>query len=70
MMARQVYPDQIERAAAATWWRCRSLADRKSQETWQGVSEETRDAWRSGARYALEAAQCWLDGLGTDPTLP
>jgi hypothetical protein len=49
------YDAGIERAAEAEWTRCRSLTDRKSGATWEQQTEATKDAWRIGARNAVEA---------------
>lgn len=49
------YDAGIERAAEAEWTRCRSSADRKSGATWNGQTEGVKEAWRKGARNAVEA---------------
>lgn len=46
-----------ERLARATWYRCRSLSERKEGATWESISSEYRQAWIDGTIADLEAAQ-------------
>lgn len=48
--------DEIEAGARATWERCRSLNERKSQSIWETQPETLKDAWRKGAEEVLRAS--------------
>ncbi len=47
--------------AASTWYRCRTLAQRKDGSTWESISAAERTAWVGGLRTDLERAGLRLE---------
>jgi hypothetical protein len=54
----------IERYAEATWWRCRSMVERKDGVRWHELSMETRQSWIRGVLLDMLRARVTFNSEG------